>query len=70
MNVREGIRRLGTLLGACGGILGGCLSYRDLKTTWDTDRAHGRFESLTALPTMRRAAKAARPHSTMSFPNM
>jgi len=59
MNVREGMRRLGILLGACGGILGAFLGYSDARTTWDTHVAHGRFESLMASPIMQKVAKAA-----------
>ena len=59
MNVREGVRRLGILLGACGGILGGCFAYRDAKATWDSHIAFRKFESLMATPTMRKVAKTA-----------
>jgi len=54
--------RLGILLGACGGILGGCLAYSDAKATWDSHTAARKFESLMASPTMQKVAKAARDY--------
>lgn len=62
MNVREGMRRLGILLGACGAILGGCLAYSDARTTWGSYAAHRKFESLMASPIMQKVAKAARDY--------
>ena len=60
MNVREGMRRLGILLGACGGILGGCLAYSDARATWDNHTAYRKFASLMASPTVQKVAEAAR----------
>lgn len=60
MNVREGMRRLGILLGVWGGIVSGLLAYRDAKAAWDRHTAFRRFESLMASPTMRKAAKAVK----------
>src|SRR5258708_7887695 len=60
MNAREGMRRLGILLGACGGILGGCLAYSNAKTTWDNHTEYRKFESRMASATMQKIAKAAR----------
>jgi hypothetical protein len=62
MNVREGMRRLGILVGTCGGILGGCLAYSDARTTWDNHTAHRKFEFLMASPTMQKVGKAARDY--------
>jgi hypothetical protein len=62
MNVREGMRRLGILVAACGGILGGCLAYSDARTTWDDHTAHRKFGSLMASPIMQKVAKAARDY--------
>lgn len=69
MNVREGMRRLGILLGACGGILGGCLAYSDVRTTWDNYTAHRKFESLMASPTVQKVAKAAREYQNGPWVN-
>jgi hypothetical protein len=62
MNVREGMRRLSILLGACGGILGVSISYGDAKATWESHAASRKFESLMASPTMQKVAKAAREY--------
>jgi hypothetical protein len=62
MNLREGMRRLGILLGVSGGILGGCLAYSDARATWDNHTAHRKFESLMASPTMQKVAEAARDY--------
>jgi len=59
VNAREGMRRLGILLGICGGILGGCLACSDAKVAWDTYVAYRRFASLMAYPTMQKVARAA-----------
>jgi hypothetical protein len=62
MNVREGMRRLGILLGVSGAILGGFVSYSDAKAAWDSHRAYRRFESVMASPAMRKVAKAAQDY--------
>ena len=62
MNVREGMRRLGILLGVSGGILGGCLAYSDAKAAWDSHAAYRAFESRMASSTMQKVAKAARDY--------
>lgn len=62
MNFKEGMRRLGLLLGVCGGILGGCLACSGAKATWDNLTAYRKFESLMASPTMQKVAKAARDY--------
>jgi hypothetical protein len=59
MNVREGVRRLGLLLGACGAILGAFLAYTDAKQTWERFTSHNRFQSVMAgSPTMQKVAAA------------
>src|SRR5262245_3594767 len=60
MNIREGVRRLGILLGASGAILGGSLAFKDAQTLWNTRTAHRNFEAVMASSTMQRIAKAAR----------
>ncbi len=49
MNIREGMRRVGIVLGALGCVAGGGLGYWSLQEVW---RAHTRFERLQALPVM------------------
>jgi hypothetical protein len=60
MNVTEGMRRLGILLGVCGGILGGWLAYGDAKSTWERRIEYRKFAFLMASPIMQNVAKAAR----------
>jgi hypothetical protein len=59
MNVREGMRRLGLLLGVSGGIMGGFLGYSDAQNLCNVWTAHRKFESLMALPTTQKVAHAA-----------
>ena len=56
MNVREGMRRLGILLGVCGGILGGFIAYSTAETLWNTGAAYRKFASLMASPAMHKVA--------------
>src|ERR1017187_8125646 len=65
MNVKEGMRRLGLLLGVCGGILGGCLAYGDAAKVWENHAAHRRFLSLLASPTMQKVARAVPDKGTI-----
>lgn len=58
MNIREGMKRLAILLGACGGIVGGCLAYSAALELWKTYTAHRRFSTVMASPTMRQVAQA------------
>lgn len=60
VNVKEGMRRAGLLLGVCGGLLGGFLAYGDAQNLWNARKAHYRFEALIASPTLRQVAKAVR----------
>jgi hypothetical protein len=60
MNLREGMRRIGILLGVCGAIVGGFIAYGDATAVWDRHKAYKRFESIMALPTMQNIAKGAR----------
>jgi hypothetical protein len=67
MNVREGMRRLGILLGVGGAILGGYLAYGDATAVWVNYTASRRFESLTASPAVQRVAKAIREYQNGPF---
>ena len=58
MNTREGMRRLGIVLGVLGGVLGGFFGYSDAQNLWNTRMTHRKFESIMALPTMQKVAKA------------
>jgi hypothetical protein len=49
MNLREGMRRVGIVLGALGCVAGGIFGYSNLQSVW---RSHKRFERLQTLPVM------------------
>ncbi len=53
MNVREGMRRLGILLGVLGAVMGGFAAYEQGRPLLSTLMAHRKFESLMASPAMR-----------------
>src|SRR3990167_3652378 len=55
MNTREGMRRLGIVLGVVGGGIGGFFGYIDAQNLWNTHMAHKKFESLMALPAVQEA---------------
>jgi hypothetical protein len=57
VNIREGMRRIGILLGVSGGLLGGFLAYSDAQNLWTTRAAHKKFEFLMTTPTMQKVAK-------------
>ena len=57
MNIREGMRRIGILLGVSGGLLGGSLAYSEAQNLWTTRAAHKKFEFLMTTPTMQKVAK-------------
>jgi hypothetical protein len=56
VNIGEGMRRLGIVLGVLGGIVGGVFGYADMQSLWKARADHNRFESLMALPTMQKIA--------------
>ena len=58
MNLREGTRRLGIVLGLCGAILGGYLEHRYARAVWHNYRAAKHFESLRASPAIQKVAEA------------
>jgi hypothetical protein len=60
MNVREGARRLGIVLGVLGGTAGVFAGYPSARDLWNARAASKKFESLMASPTMRKVAKAAK----------
>lgn len=60
MNVREGTRRLGVLLGVLGGVIGAFAEYPNGLALWNARQTHKRFESLMASPAMQAVAKAAK----------
>jgi hypothetical protein len=64
MNVREGMRRLGIVLGVVGCAIGILFGYESARQLWDVHTAHQRFESLMASPTMLSLAKQVRWFST------
>jgi hypothetical protein len=59
MNIREGARRLGIVLGALGGTVGAFAGYPSARDLWNARAAGKEFESLMASPTMLKVAKAA-----------
>jgi hypothetical protein len=62
MNVREGTRRLGIVLGLCGAILGGYLEHGHARAVWHNYRAAKRFESLSASPAIQRVAEGIKEY--------
>ena len=60
VNFREGMRRLGLLLGLLGACAGAVVAWDGTRTAWTAYKTHGRFESVMASPTMQNVAKAAR----------
>ena len=64
MNAREGMRRLGIVLGIAGGIVGVIVGYINAQGIWKTRMAYRKFESTMALPTMQEVAKAIKEHQT------
>ncbi len=57
MNLKEGTRRLGIVLGILGGVLGTFVAYQNGVDLWHTHVAHKRFESLLGSPTMLNVVK-------------
>ena len=59
MNFKEGMRRVGIVLGLLGGITGGVLGYSELQNAWSL---HTRFKRLQALPVMDDVAAAIKAY--------
>jgi hypothetical protein len=57
MNVREGMRRLGIVLGVLGSAVGILSGFESAQNLWNAHITHQRFESLMASPTMLSIAK-------------
>lgn len=55
LNLREGTRRVGLVLGIVGCLAGGTLGYLRLQTVW---RNHTRFKQLSSLPIMEKVNAA------------
>jgi hypothetical protein len=74
MNVREGVRRLGLLLGGCGAMLGFWVEFSSSETPpWKIAAEHRKFESLMKTPTMQkviRDAATARPLVSQIAPDL
>ena len=64
MNVGEGFRRVGIVLGVVGSAIGILSGYESAQTLWNTHITHQRFESLMASPLMLRIAKDVKDHKT------
>lgn len=67
MNIKEGTRRLGVVLGILGGAAGVYIGYAQEQPLWKARAAHSRLESVMALPTMQKVAKAARDYQNDWF---
>jgi hypothetical protein len=71
MNFREGMRRLGILLGAAGGIMGGFLAFvpafGNAPGVWNTLTAHRKFEAAMMLPTVQKTVKDAQNAPAKGF---
>jgi hypothetical protein len=59
MNFKEGMRRVGIVLGLLGGITGGVFGYSELQNAWGL---HTRFKRLQALPVMHDVATAIKAY--------
>ena len=59
MNFKEGMRRVGIVLGVLGGITGGVFGYSELQNAW---ALHTRFKRLQALPVMHDVAAAIKAY--------
>jgi len=55
MNLREGMRRVGIVLGALGCVAGGAYGYLHLQNVWSS---HTRFDRLQSLPVISEVTKA------------
>jgi hypothetical protein len=64
MNVGEGLRRLGIVLGFVGGAIGVLPGYEGAWNLWNAHVTHKGFESLMASPTMSRIAKDVQEFKT------
>jgi hypothetical protein len=58
MNLKEGMRRVGIVLGLLGACAGSVLAYADASSLLKTWREYKRFQALLATPTVRRATGA------------
>jgi len=57
MNAREGMRRLGIVLGVLGGAVGAFAGYTSARDVWNARTAHNRFELLVASPVIQKDRK-------------
>lgn len=64
MNAREGMRRIGIVLGVLGGIIAGGIGYSDLQNVWSS---HTRFRRLQALAVMHDVATAIKAYQSDWF---
>jgi hypothetical protein len=62
MNIREGMRRVGIVLGALGCVAGGAFGYWNFQNAWSL---HTKFERLQALPVMRDVNTAIKRHQDL-----
>jgi hypothetical protein len=58
MNLKEGLRRTGIVLGVLGACAGCVLAYADAAPLWRTWGEYKRFQALLGTPTVRRASGA------------
>jgi predicted small secreted protein len=58
MNLKEGARRLGLLLGVAGAIAGGFVSYLELQTTLEQRARHNKFEQLATSDVVKQVRKS------------
>jgi hypothetical protein len=59
MNAREGMRRLGILLGTLGAVTGGFLAYLNAQPIWNS---HRKFEAIMRTPTGQSLTKAIKAY--------
>ena len=68
MNIREGMRRVGILLGAAGALVGGAVAFSQSQTVWGLRARHRRFEAVMATPTMQKVAKSVSTRASQAQP--
>ena len=57
MNLREGMRRIGMVLGVAGAIIGGVAGYASASTTWQSRASARQFQYLRSCPTVEKFLK-------------
>jgi hypothetical protein len=67
MNFREGMRRLGVVLGVAGSVIGIMSVYESSHGLWNAHIGHQRFESLMASDSLLKTAKDIKAFNTQAW---